>query len=295
MPDTLHMLAPAKVNLFLHVGPLKPNGRHDLDSLVVFAGPEAADQLTAQPSDILTLSVTGPGAIEAGSGTDNLVLKAARALRAEAGISHGAALHLEKCLPVAAGIGGGSADAAAALRLLTRLWEINPRHARAVAPSLGGDVPVALLGQPARMRGEGERVEPVTLPALIPAVLFNPGIACPTGPVFAAFDAARGGQDFAELGPLPDFADLDALLAWLAGQRNDLAKAARSIVPAITAATPSWLPAHAPRLTRMSGSGATILALYATLAAAQESADRLSARHPEWWVRATLLGGRDPS
>ena len=291
MPDTLHMLAPAKVNLFLHVGPLKPNGRHDLDSLVVFAGPEAADRLTAQPSDILTLSVTGPGAAEAGAGADNLVLKAARALRAEAGVTHGAALHLEKRLPVAAGLGGGSADAAAALRLLTRLWDINPAHARDIAPSLGGDVPVALLGQPALMRGEGERVEPVTLPVPIPAVLFNPGIACPTGPVFAAFDAAGGGQDFAELGPLPGFADLDALFGWLAAQRNDLEAPALALVPKVGPATP--LPP--PRLTRMSGSGATFLALYATLAAAQESADMLSAQHPEWWVRATLLGGADPS
>jgi 4-diphosphocytidyl-2-C-methyl-D-erythritol kinase len=279
------------VNLFLHVGPLKPNGRHDLDSLVVFAGPEAADRLTAEPSDILTLSVTGPGAAEAGAGPDNLVLKAARALRAEAGVTHGAALHLEKRLPVAAGIGGGSADAAAALRLLTRLWDINPAHARGIAPSLGGDVPVALLGQPALMRGEGERVEPVALPAPIPAVLFNPGIVCPTGPVFAAFDAAAGGQDFAELGPLPGFADLDALFGWLAGQRNDLEVPALALVPKIGPAT--LLPP--PRLTRMSGSGATFLALYATLAAAQESAHRLSAQHPEWWVRATLLGGADPS
>jgi 4-diphosphocytidyl-2-C-methyl-D-erythritol kinase len=291
MSDTLHTLARAKVNLFLHVGPLKPNGRHDLDSLVVFAGPEAADRLTAQRSDILTLSVTGPGAAEAGAGADNLVLKAARALRAEAGITQGAALHLEKRLPVAAGIGGGSADAAAALRLLTRLWDINLAHARAVAPSLGGDVPVALLGQPALMRGEGERVEPVTLPAPIPAVLFNPGIACPTGPVFAAFDAAGGGRDFAELGPLPGFADLDALFGWLAAQRNDLEVPALALVPKIGPATP--LPS--PHLTRMSGSGATFLALYATLAAAQESADMLSAQHPEWWVRATLLGGADLS
>ncbi|WP_340691503.1 4-(cytidine 5'-diphospho)-2-C-methyl-D-erythritol kinase, partial [Hyphomonas sp.] len=208
-----------------------------------------------------------------------------------AGVTLGAALHLEKRLPVAAGIGGGSADAAAALRLLTRLWDINPAHARAIAPSLGGDVPVALLGQPALMRGEGERVEPVTLPAPIPAVLFNPGRACPTGPVFAAFDAAGGGQDFAELGPLPGFADLDALFGWLAAQRNDLEVPALALVPKIGPATP--LPP--PHLTRMSGSGATFLALYATLAAAQESADRLSAEHPEWWVRATLLGGTDPS
>jgi 4-diphosphocytidyl-2-C-methyl-D-erythritol kinase len=291
MPQILSALAPAKVNLFLHVGPLKPNGRHDLDSLVVFAGPEAADRLTVEPSDILTLSVTGPGAAEAGAGPGNLVLKAANALRGEAGITSGAALHLEKTLPVAAGIGGGSADAAAALRLLTRLWDINPRHARSVAPGLGGDVPVALLGTSAFMRGEGERVEVVTLPAPLPAVLYNPGIACPTGPVFERFDKAMGGAGFAETGPLPPLADMNALITWLAGQRNDLAAPARLLIPQLGRATRALAPLPLPMLTRMSGSGATFLALYPTLAAAQESAELLSASHPDWWVRATLLGG----
>lgn len=295
MHQILSALAPAKVNLFLHVGPLKPNGRHDLDSLVVFAGPEAADRLSVEPSDILTLSVTGPAAADAGAGPGNLVLKAARALRAEAGIASGAALHLEKNLPVAAGIGGGSADAAAALRLLTRLWGINPRHARSVAPGLGGDVPVALLGTPAFMRGEGERVEAVTLPAPLPAVLYNPGIACPTGPVFERFDKASGGAGFAETGPLPVLADMNALITWLAGQRNDLAAPARLLVPALGRATRALPPLPLAMLTRMSGSGATFLALYPSLAAAQESAGLLSASHPDWWVRATLLGGADRS
>ncbi len=156
-------------------------------------------------------------------------------------------------------------------------------------------MPVALDGRPALMRGEGERVAPVTLPAPLPAVLFNPGIACPTGPVFAAFDAAGGGQDFAELGPLPDFPDLDTLFDWLAAQRNDLEAPALALVPEIGPTTPLPPSCPAPCLTRMSGSGATFFALYPTLAAAQESADMLSAQHPEWWVRATLLGGTDPS
>jgi 4-diphosphocytidyl-2-C-methyl-D-erythritol kinase len=295
MPTSFSTFAPAKVNLFLHVGPAKPSGRHDLDSLVVFAGPEAADRLTVEPSDILTLSVTGPGATEAGTGGDNLVLKAARALKAEAGVKHGAALHLEKSLPVAAGIGGGSADAAAALRLLTRLWDINPRHARTVAPQLGGDVPVALLGEPAFMRGEGERVEPVRLPAPIPAVLFNPGIACPTGPVFAAFDAADGGPEFTECGPLPDFADPGELIEWLAGQRNDLEAPALTLHGALK--SPEWSVngPKSPLMTRMSGSGATFVCLYATLDAARESAEFLKAQQPEAWVRATLLGGANLS
>lgn len=295
MPAPLSTLAPAKVNLFLHVGPVKSNGRHELDSLVVFAGPEAADRLTVEQADILTLSVTGPGAAEAGAGADNLVLKAARALQAEAGVKEGAALHLEKMLPVAAGIGGGSADAAAALRLLTRLWDINPRHARTIAPQLGGDVPVALLGQPAFMRGEGEQVEPVRLPAPLPAVLFNSGITCPTGPVFAAFDAAGGGAGFAECGSLPEFADLGGLIDWLDGQRNDLESPALTLHSALKRPERTLNAPTGALLTRMSGSGATFVCLYGTLDAARESAESLRAQQPEAWVRATLLGGADLS
>src|SRR3990167_634364 len=156
-------MAPAKVNLFLHVGPPKPNGRHDLDSLVVFSDERACDFLKAEPADALSLEVSSPFTTEAGPLGDNLVLRAAAALQAESGCSKGAKLTLKKWLPVAAGIGGGSSDAAAALRLLTGLREIDPAHAEAIAPHLGGDVPVALEGMPALMRGEGERVTPVRL------------------------------------------------------------------------------------------------------------------------------------
>ena len=281
--------APAKVNLFLHVGRAKANGRHPLDSLVVFAGTDAADQVSARPANTLSLTIPGPAAPARDADGDNLVLQAARALQQAAGVTSGAALTLEKHLPVAAGIGGGSADAAAALRVLTRLWNLDPLHARAVAPALGGDVPVALHGGSALMRGEGERVVPAALPGALPALLVNPGLPCPTGPVFAAFDDAGGGEHFAETA-LPTFDTVNQLSAWLSGQRNDLEAPACSLLPALAgvAATLAALPAAG--LTRMSGSGATFWVLFPTLAAARDAGHSLSQTHPDWWVRATLLG-----
>ena len=154
-------LAPAKVNLFLHVGVAKENGRHDLDSLVVFSDDRAGDHVTVEVADTLTLDAAGPFASASGPLPDNLVLRAAEALKAVSGFTGGARITLKKWLPVAAGIGGGSSDAAIVLRLLTELWSLDPALAAGIAPSLGGDVPVVLDGVPAMMRGEGERVMPV--------------------------------------------------------------------------------------------------------------------------------------
>ena len=196
-------LAPAKVNLFLHVGPVQANGRHPLDSLVMFAGKEAADRLSVMISDDLSMTITGPGMTNPdyiGPIHDNLVLRAARALQAETGTDKGAAFTLEKHLPVAAGIGGGSADAAAALRLLTGLWGTDPAAARKIAPTLGGDVPVALKGHAALMQGEGERVHRAPGLPRLPALLVNPNLACPTGPIFRAYDEAGGGAGFRAFG-----------------------------------------------------------------------------------------------
>ena len=286
----LDRLAPAKVNLFLHVGPAKANGRHALDSLVVFAGPEASDRLTAGPGDALTLDVTGPGAGEAGRGQDNLVLRAARALREAAGPGPGARLTLDKRLPVAAGIGGGSADAAAGLRLLTALWGLDPGLAARLAPSLGGDVPVALAGMPALMRGEGERVRPVSLPGPLPALLVNPGRPCPTGAVFAAYDADDGGQGFAEIPAVPDFHSIEALALWLHEQRNDLAAPAIRLVPEIGLALESLRAQPGVHLARMSGSGATCFALFDTLAAASQASAAIARDRPDWWRAVCHLG-----
>lgn len=284
--------APAKVNLYLHVGPPKPNGRHDLDSLVMFSGTGAADHLTAEPAEELTLSVAGPYAAAAGAGEDNLVLKAARALQAASGTQTGARLSLKKWLPVAAGIGGGSSDAATALRLLTKLWNIDPAHAAALAPGLGGDVPVALAGQPALMRGEGERVTPLAAVPSIAAVLINPGVSCPTGPVFRAYDAAGGGAHFKEIDPLPEFSSPKTLAAWLVEQRNDLEAPAIALVPEIGAVLEFLRAQPGVLLARMSGSGATCFALFEALAFAERATVMLGLEKDKahWWSAASRLG-----
>ncbi|WP_353255208.1 4-(cytidine 5'-diphospho)-2-C-methyl-D-erythritol kinase [Hyphomonas sp.] len=281
--------AAAKVNLFLHVGPVKANGRHDLDSLVVFSGPEVGDGVTAELADGLSLEVTGPYASASGETGDNLMLKAARALQAATSSQMGARLTLDKRLPVAAGIGGGSSDAAAVLRLLTLLWAIDPAHAAAAAPGLGGDVPVALEGLPALMRGEGEQVVPVSVKPL-PAVLVNPGALCPTGPVFRAYDASGGGGDFALIGDMPQLPDAAGLSRWLTLQRNDLEAPAIALVPAIGAALSALRAQPGVQLARMSGSGATCFALCESAGSARALAAALKAQHPDWWVEACSLG-----
>ncbi|MCL4131150.1 UNVERIFIED_CONTAM: hypothetical protein GTU68_000033 [Idotea baltica] len=268
-------LAPAKVNLFLHVGRVKANGRHDLDSLVVFAGEEAADLVRAEPKDAFHFTAIG---IDQDS--DNLVVQAAQALREAAGVEADVAIDLEKQLPIAAGIGGGSADAGATLRALTTLWGLDVAVAEAVAPGLGGDVPAALLSETCLMRGEGERIAPVGLPAPLPAVLVNPGAACGTGAVFGAFDAAGGGALFAEA----------AFPTFPAGS-NDLEAAARQVQPAVADVLDALEELDGALLTRMSGSGATCFALYDTLEMARAAEETILAAHPGWWARATMLGG----
>lgn len=283
-------IAPAKVNLFLHVGTVQENGRHPLDSLVFFAGPEASDRLTAEPAETLSLSISGPSSNGLDTGDRNLVLQAACALREAADETRGARLHLEKHLPIAAGIGGGSADAAAALRLLTRLWQLPPDLAKSVAPGLGGDVPVALHSQPALMQGEGERVLPVSnLPAL-PAVLVNPRVDCPTGPVFQEYDTHGGGKDFCAHERVSAAAGLTQFVSWLSEQRNDLEGPAIARVPEIRAVLDLLGAQQGARLVRMSGSGATCFAIFQTLDEAKLAERALNARCPDWWARATLLG-----
>lgn len=288
--SALKAFAPAKVNLFLHVGPPKPNGRHDLDSLVVFSDEQASDHVTVELAEDLSLEVIGPFTEESGAVEDNLVLKAARVLKAASRVEKGAHIVLRKWLPVAAGIGGGSSDAAATLRLLTQLWEIDAAHAAAIAPGLGGDVPVALAGMPALMRGEGERVEAVRLPGRLPALLVNPGVACPTGPVFRAHDGAGGGSAFQEIDPFPGFLDKDHLTDWLGQQRNDLEAPAIALVPEISDVL-SFLKAQpGVRLARMSGSGATCFALFDALSFAERASVVLKQEAPGWWAKPCRLG-----
>ena len=197
-----------------------------------------------------------------------------------------------KHLPVAAGIGGGSADAAATLRLLNEFWggDEDPAHLLMLAEKLGGDVPACLASQPVLMRGEGERLHPITLPAPIPAILVNAGISCPTGPVFHAFDDAGGGTGFAEEAP-PDFVSLGALFEWLETTYNDLETPAMVRHSAIAETLAALRAIAGQKCARMSGSGATCFALFETMDAATAAAAEIKANHPDWWCVATKLGG----
>lgn len=258
----------AKLNLALHVRGRRADGRHDIETLFVFC--EDGDEVAVEPADDISLSIGGPNG-EGLSATDNLMVRAAEALRDAARVTQGARLHLEKHLPVASGVGGGSADAAATLRLLTRLWDIGPEHAAAIAPGLGADVPACLLAEPCRGMGAGDRLKRVALPELAgkPVLLVNPRVPLSTAAVFAGW----GGVD---RGPLGD---------WREG-RNDLEAPAAALVPQVGLIL-SWLAAQpGADIARMSGSGATCFALFGTIAARDAAA---AAVPREWWHLATRL------
>jgi 4-diphosphocytidyl-2-C-methyl-D-erythritol kinase len=282
-PGAWHEPAPAKVNLYLHLTGRRADGYHLLDSLVVFA--EAADVLTAEPAETLSLTVDGPFADGLATEPDNLVLRAARALAAETGVTPRGRLVLSKNLPVASGIGGGSADAAAALRLLCRLWQVAPDPAALanLAAGLGADVPVCLAGQPSRMAGIGERLGPA--PRLPPCaiVLVNPGVAVATAEVFRA--RSGGWSSAAELpASWPDPATMAADLGKL---RNDLEPIASKMRPVIGEVISALKSTHGCLLARMSGSGATCFGLFADATAAEHAAVRIA--RPDWWCWAGLL------
>lgn len=278
--------AHAKINLSLRVSGRRSDGYHELRSLVVFAG--ACDRLTATAANELTLGLTGPfGDLLTGE-ADNLVLRAARALREATGVTAGAELTLEKNLPVASGIGGGSADAAAALRALMRLWGValEEEALAALAASLGADVPVCLGTAPALMTGVGERI--VRLAALPPfwLVLANPGLALPTAHVFRELAAPPLGGD-PEGGALPAFVTLDDLAAWLRAEENDLEAPATRLAPEIGETLSALAGTVGCRLARMSGSGATCFGVYAREKEARAAQQVLAAAHPDWWIEAS--------
>jgi 4-diphosphocytidyl-2-C-methyl-D-erythritol kinase len=262
-------IAPAKLNLALHVRGRRPDRRHSIETIFAFC--TDGDWVNAEPADDISLRLDGPFAAELGSGDDNLVLLAARALREAAGVDEGAALTLDKRLPLASGVGGGSADAAAALRLLTSMWRIDPGHAEKVAPKLGSDVPACLLSLPARGVGAGDELEPVDLSDILgtPVLLVNPRVPLSTAEVFARWD----GED---RGPLGDWRD----------GRNDLEEPAIALVPQIGSIL-AWLSAQEDAsFVRMSGSGATCFALFES----EEARDAAAEAVPrEWWRLATFL------
>jgi 4-diphosphocytidyl-2-C-methyl-D-erythritol kinase len=266
---TAREIAAAKLNLALHVRGRREDGRHNIETLFAFC--TDGDRLSAEPADSLSLKVSGLFAGELGNADDNLVLRAARALAEAAQVDEGAAITLDKRLPVASGIGGGSADAAATLRLLTSMWGIEPHHASDVAPSLGSDVPACLLSLPARGTGAGDELTTTLLPELSgkPVLLINPRVQLSTADVFAGWDGVDNG-------PLGD----DWRLS-----RNDLEVPATRLVPQIETML-AWLSAQNAELVRMSGSGATCFALFET----EQQCKRCAEAVPrEWWHLETSL------
>lgn len=291
--------APAKVNLTLRVLGRRADGYHTLESLVVFA--TVGDRLDFLPGDALALDVRGPTATAAGSVDSNLVLKTARALAERVPGLQVGRFSLSKHLPVAAGLGGGSSDAAAALRLLAGANHLaldDPRIIEA-AQKTGADVPVCLNPRPRIMRGIGEILsDPLDLPRL-PAVLVNPGVAVPTKDVFAALriPVPQHARDVSE--PTVSLGNRGEksteFVGALAADRNDLEAPAIMLQPVIADVLRELRECSGCRLARMSGSGATCFGLFGTSRLAAAASRALQERHPGWWVRATALGDGSPA
>jgi 4-diphosphocytidyl-2-C-methyl-D-erythritol kinase len=285
-PASVTEFAAAKINLWLHVTGKRDDGYHLLDSLIAFAG--VGDSLAFSASGDLALDIDGPFSGGLGSGGDNLVLKAAWLLAAEAGISPAARITLTKNLPVASGIGGGSADAAAALRGLSRLWKLSvpAEDLAAIALRLGADVPMCLAGGAAMAGGIGEELAPV--PALAPAwlVLVNPRFALSTPEVFRN---RQGDFTTIERPDLPSLSTVEGLVSVLAARRNDLEAPAVRLAPVIGDVLADLRASPGARFAAMSGSGATCFALYASRADAEASAMALAEAEPGWWVAAAPL------
>lgn len=277
--------APAKVNLTLRVLGRRADGYHEIESLVAFA--DVGDELALTPGDTLDLTMQGPNAAAVGPTADNLVIKAARLLADHVeGLTLGRFV-LTKHLPVAAGLGGGSADAAAALRLLARAngLAIHDPRLMAAARATGADVPVCLDPRGRLMRGSGDILSaPLHLPALH-AVLVNPGVALSTKDVFAALGASVTPRVAPVLTNNTENAS-----ALIAAGANDLEPAAISLEPLIADVLAALRAAQGCRLARMSGSGATCFGLFGSARAATAAARGLKAEHPGWWIHATTLG-----
>jgi 4-diphosphocytidyl-2-C-methyl-D-erythritol kinase len=267
--NVLTEIAPAKLNLSLHVRGRLADGRHAIETLFAFC--RDGDVITVRPEAHLSLELSGPFGSLLAAEKDNLVLTAARALADFANVTKGAAITLEKRLPLASGLGGGSSDAAAALRLLTSLWKIDPSCAREIAPKLGSDVPACLAGVPAFGSGPGDELQPVDPNGFsnIPVLLVNPLVPLSTAKVFALWDGT-------DQGPLVD---------WKNG-RNDLEPLAIRLAPQILSVREWLCRQKGVQLARMSGSGATFFALFDDEKCLRLAAEAVSA---EWWHLATFL------
>lgn len=286
--------ARAKVNLTLRVIGRRVDGFHDLESVVAFA--DCADRLTLTPGPKLELKMSGPLADACGDASDNLVLKAARLLGERVPGLKGGSFTLDKVLPVAAGIGGGSADAAAALRLLAQLngLALDDKRLLDVALQTGADVPVCLASRACDMTGVGETLLPLSLP-IMPCVMVNPRVPVATKDVFAALGLRNGellvgvtdifrGTDWPEAG-----SSVEDWVEVLAASSNDLEAPAARIQPVIGVVLAALSVSNGAWLARMSGSGATCFAIYENTADAGRAADQIRRDHPTWWVHAGVL------
>ena len=284
--------APAKVNLYLHVGALDAEGFHPLSSLMTFA--DVGDQLSVRPADAIGLEINGPFAHGLSAGDDNLVLRAARAIVARVpGPRVSFHLTLTKTLPLAAGLGGGSSDAGAALRLLRDTLELGLSDAEleAIAGELGSDGPACLFARTVVAEGRGERLSPAPDFPVLDAVLVNPRVASPTGAVYRAFDevGATGGAD--RPGLPGAFETAEEMAGFLETCRNDLEAPAVRLTPLIGEVLDTLRDEPETLLGRLSGSGATCFALCAGDIEAEGLAERLERMRPDWWVRRCRLGG----
>jgi 4-diphosphocytidyl-2-C-methyl-D-erythritol kinase len=289
LPPAVAAFAAAKVNLYLHIVGRRADGYHLLDSLVAFA--DVGDRLVVRPAASLALELSGPEAAAlADMGDDNLVLRAARLLARRAGIAPDVAIQLEKNLPVAAGLGGGSSDAAATLRALAALWDVPIGEAAFI--ELGADLPVCLHAGPAWVGGIGDRIEAASdLPAA-GVLLANPRRTLPTAAVFAAWRGSFGAPG--RFSPMP--AEARGLAQALVARGNDLTAAATGLVPEIADVLAALAGLEGALLARMSGSGATCFALFADRQAAKQSRAALAAAQPQWWCAAgSLITGHDAS
>ena len=276
--------APAKINLALHVTGRRADGYHLIESLAVFT--RFGDRISIEPAERDEFSVSGPYAPAVPTDETNLILKARDALRGavQSARTEPVSIKLEKNLPIASGIGGGSSDAAAALRGLVKYWELDVGHEvlTRIGAALGADLPMCLAARPLVARGTGDELSPVLGFPSLGLVLVNPGVGVSTPDVFSALQK----RDNDSLPPLPPHIDFHTLRNWLEATRNDLEDAAQSIEPSVGAAKAALMKADAG-FARMSGSGATCFGLFETGNVAKRAAAAIRSRHPGWFVAAT--------
>ncbi|WP_374371365.1 4-(cytidine 5'-diphospho)-2-C-methyl-D-erythritol kinase [Dongia sp.] len=285
MTKSISVTARAKINLYLHVTGKRADGYHLLDMLVVFAA--TGDEIRVSAADDLSLSIDGPFGAGLSAGSDNLVLRAAAGLRDLAGIDAGARIHLTKNLPLASGIGGGSADAAATLQALMQLWRIEPPRAALfdLAARLGADVPVCLDGRASFVGGIGEEIAPIgPLPEAY-LLLVNPLVETPTPAVFKA----RTGDFSAPARWSRNPANIQELATQLASRRNDLTAPAIKLAPVVAEVLDAIAATPDCQLARLSGSGATCFGIYETQAQAEAARSAILSQHADWWAVATKV------